>query len=203
MASLGVAVVLGAWLVLTAVAALPRCGEAVRARLPSWCAPLLPSWTFFAPNPATKDKVLMYRDLLANGTYGPLRLVLAEGGARGRAGKALFDASSHLVRLAARGWEEEADARTRSARLMISTSYLVLLNRAASAAHDATAVGFAFVVAHASLRDEAPQVVFVSAVHRLESTVVNADMWDTGLREGGVQKGSVREGGVREGSTPW
>ncbi|MCX5384711.1 hypothetical protein [Streptomyces sp. NBC_00083] len=193
MASLCVAVVLATWLLLTAAAALPRLGQTVRGRLPAWCVPLLPSWTFFAPNPATKDKVLMYRDVLANGTFGPLRLVLPEGGARGRPGKALFDAASHLVRQAAHGWEEE-DARTRDAHLMISTSYLVLLNRAASAAHDATAIGFAFVIAHASLRDEAPEVVFVSAVHRLENAAEGVGAWDTGVREGDVRESGVREG---------
>ncbi|MFJ8388859.1 hypothetical protein ACIQ9Q_30885 [Streptomyces sp. NPDC094438] len=190
MVSLCVAVVLASWLLLTVVAALPRIGEAARMRVPGWFAPLLPSWTFFAPNPATKDKVLMYRDTLANGTVGPLRLVLPEGGARGRPGKALFDAASHLMRRAARGWEEEPDARTRDARLMISTPYLLLLNRAATAPHDATAVSFEFVIAHASLRDEDPQVVFVSAVHGLESAMGDTGVRGTESRESGVQEGT-------------
>ncbi|MFI9723607.1 hypothetical protein ACIHFE_28785 [Streptomyces sp. NPDC052396] len=184
MGSVLVAVALAVWLLVTVVAALPRIGDAVRKRVPTWFAPLLPAWTFFAPNPATKDKVLMYRDVLANGSAGPLRLVLPEGGARGRAGKALFDAAAHLMRQAAKGWEEEPDAPTRDARLMISTPYLLLLNRAAAAPHDAAAIGFEFVLANASLRDEDPQVVFVSAVHRLE----------TGVGEAGVPKAGAREG---------
>ncbi|MEU9191552.1 hypothetical protein [Streptomyces hundungensis] len=163
-----VAVVLAGWLLLTVVAALPRIGTAARRHVPDWFAPLLPAWTFFAPNPATKDKVLMYRDTLANDTVGPLRLVLPEGGAGGRPGKALFDAASQLLRRAAAGWDEEPDARIRDARLMISTPYLLLLNRASTAPHDATAVSFEFVIAHASRRDEEPEVVFVSAVHRLK-----------------------------------
>ncbi|MGP9022814.1 hypothetical protein ACT1U9_30970 [Streptomyces sp. BR1] len=189
-----VAVVLAAWLLLTVVAALPRIGEALRKRVPAWFSPLLPSWTFFAPNPATKDKVLMYRDVLANDTLGPLRLVLPEGGEGGRAGKALFDAAAHLVRRAAQGWEEEPDARTRDARLMISTPYLLLLNRAASAPHDAAAVGFEFVIAHASLRDEDPQVIFVSVVHRLGTDVRDVDVRDADAREVDVQAPGAREG---------
>ncbi|MFG2143050.1 hypothetical protein ACGFRG_02465 [Streptomyces sp. NPDC048696] len=198
MGSVVVAVVLAAWLMLTVVAALPRIGEALRKRVPAWFSPLLPSWTFFAPNPATKDKVLMYRDVLANGTVGPLRLVLPDGGAGGRAGKALFDAAAHLVRRAAQGWEEEPDARTRDARLMISTPYLLLLNRAASAPHDAAAVGFEFVIAHASLRDEDPQVIFVSMVHRLGAGTPGADARGSDARDGVVRDEEARDIGVRE-----
>ncbi|MEV5283471.1 hypothetical protein [Streptomyces sp. NPDC052811] len=57
---------------------------------------------------------------------------------------------------------------------MISTPYLLLLNRAAAAPHDATAVSFEFVIAHASRRDEEPEVVFVSAVHRLKGAADGA-----------------------------
>ncbi|MCQ4040794.1 hypothetical protein ACFOSC_08730 [Streptantibioticus rubrisoli] len=203
MGSVLVAVVLALWLLLTVVGALPRTGGALRKRIPAWFAPLLPSWTFFAPNPATKDKVQMYRDILANGSVSPLRLVLPEGGARGRAGKALFDAASHLTQGAARGREEEPDTRVRDARLMIGTPYLLLLNRAAAAPHDAAAVAFEFVIVHASLREEDPQVVFVSAVHRLETAVGRAQpgMWEPGAPEPSARKPSAREPGEQPTAT--
>ncbi|WP_424888893.1 hypothetical protein [Streptomyces sp. XH2] len=176
MLSTVVAVLLGLWLAVTVLAALPRIGGAVRSRVPAWFSPLVPSWTFFAPRPATRDQILMYRDFLAGGAACPLREVWPGGGPRGRAGKAASDAIGHLLeavaesRRAGRGHGPE-EARLRDARLMVGTPYLLLLGRAAAAPHDATAVGYQFAIAAASLREESPEVIFVSAVHRLESGV--------------------------------
>ncbi|MGW2597947.1 hypothetical protein [Streptomyces klenkii] len=176
MGSMIVAVLLAAWLAVTVLAALPRIGGGVRGRVPAWFSPLVPSWAFFAPRPATRDQVLMYRDFLANGAFGPLREVWPGGGPGGRAGKAVSDTAGHLLetvgksRRAGRAGGPE-EARLRDARLMISTPYLLLLGRACAAPHDAAAVGLQFAIAFASLREEEPEVVFVSAVHRLETGV--------------------------------
>ncbi|MEU1625581.1 hypothetical protein ABZ746_09685 [Streptomyces sp. NPDC020096] len=175
-----VAIVLVAWVACTVLASLPKIGKVVRARIPAWFSPLLPSWTFFAPSPATRDRALFYRDLLDNGV-GPLREVWPQGAPGGRAAKAVADASSHLLELVIAAHDDDDGSRTgrsdddgrkagrsRDAELMMSTAYLLLLGRAVAAEHDASAVGVQFVIALTSLRDEEPQVLFISAAHQLE-----------------------------------
>lgn len=164
------AIVLVAWVACTVLASLPKIGKVVRARIPAWFSPLLPSWTFFAPSPATKDRTLLYRDLLHNGV-GPLREVWPQGVPGGRAAKAVADESSHLLEMVISAHDDDDGSRTdrsKDAELMMSTAYLLLLGRAVAAEHDVSAVGVQFVIALTSLRGEQPQVLFISAAHQLE-----------------------------------
>jgi hypothetical protein len=68
-----VAVVLGVWLVCTI---LGQFATVTRGKRFGWVrrwdyAGLIPTWTFFAPNPATADLHVVYRDRLADGTLTP------------------------------------------------------------------------------------------------------------------------------------
>lgn len=159
-------VVLTGWLAVTALVPLPVVGKAVRRALPEWLSPLVPSWTFFAPRPGTDDRVLFYRDLLANGEVGPLRAVWPQEPPPGRARKAVADAASQLSAfIPAR---PESSGAERNLEIMVSPPYLLLLARCAAARHDMAAVGVQFAVVLTNLREEPPRVVFTSAVHRLE-----------------------------------
>jgi len=164
------------WVVLTVLNAVPALSRRVNRVVPGVLQPLIPSWNFFAPNPATSDHALLYRDLLEGDTFGPWRQVwtfrpksplVIFWDPTSRPKKAASDAVSYLMQLA-RDEDAPPEVAERDARLMVSIPYLLLLNRVVNADHDVTAVACQFAVAAASLRDELPRVIFVSEVHRLD-----------------------------------
>src|SRR5262249_47688071 len=74
--TVAVGMCLGAWLLLTVVAQVPRLGDLMyrRVALGRW-AGLIPSWSFFAPNPANRDFALFYRERYQSGDLSPWREV--------------------------------------------------------------------------------------------------------------------------------
>lgn len=169
---------LAAWLAVTVFGALPRAEGAVDRCVPAWFRPLIPSWSFFAPNPPSNDRVLVYRDIRGDHTLGPFREVWPPGRTGpalldGRADKAATDAISELLVLVAKRHQasDEPSAVLRSgdaARVMVSTPYLLLLNRVTTAPHDPLAEAVQFAVTTTNHLQEEPEIVFVSATHRLE-----------------------------------
>jgi hypothetical protein len=131
---------------------------------------LLPIWTFFAPNPATGDFYLVYRDELSVGGSTIWRELSAPRSARTvaaiwnpdrRYNKALFDVASALA--------DEAN-KSNGARIQLSLPYLSLLTLVCSRAlHDPLAVTTQFLVLsdHGLGRGEEPLPVFLSEWHSL------------------------------------
>ncbi|MFI1106138.1 hypothetical protein [Streptomyces melanogenes] len=163
----------GCWLLATVLVALPARADPLKARIPAWLNPVVPSWTFFAPRPAVNDTILLYRDVSVRGDVGPLREVWPRTRPCGRAGKAVDDAVSHLLQSIGESEPGEPAAeleRAHTAQVMLSVPYLMLLNRCAGAVHDPTADRLQFAIARASRRAEQPEVLFLSATHRLPSS---------------------------------
>ncbi len=162
------AVLFAVWLLVTI---------AYQFRLKGWVLALkryddfamIPAWTFFAPNPATTDTHLLYRDKLACGDVmrwrevpfhpGPLRSLWNP---RKRFQKGLSDLGNEL-RHSAPYHREDPDF------MLIDTGFLALLNFVTCQPHASSAVYTQFAVARSYGRGSARacDVVFLSRFHRI------------------------------------
>jgi hypothetical protein len=133
---------------------------------------LIPVWTFFAPNPATGDFYVVYRDELNSGaltawveTATPRarqRLLASIWNPDRRATKALFDIGSALSVVARDFADPEA--------VQLTLPYLALLTFVCSQAHhtrEAVATQFMLLTDHGLDKPSAPVPVFLSRWHNL------------------------------------
>jgi hypothetical protein len=157
--------VLLVWLAASVIGQFPgRWNEALRARD---AFGLIPSWSFFAPNPARSDCHLVYRHVLDDGgvTEWTEAFVWRSTWTRAiwnpdrRVEKAISDANSHLAR------------RKDVGGVHWSTPYLLLLNYVSGlpAPADAVAVQFALLGSFGYDADAAPFARFLSDAHPLEA----------------------------------
>lgn len=163
---LAVVAVLAGWLLASAVAQLPgRWSDGIRR----WdVAGLIPSFSFFAPNPASTDCLILYRHLLADGrvtdwtsafVWRPVPWRAVWNPDR-RAEKAISDATSALAR------------RSGCAGVRLSVSYLVLLNYVSALPRSTGAVGVQFALMGAAAFSDRPAFArFVSDTHPLYDAV--------------------------------
>jgi hypothetical protein len=161
-----VAAALGVWLLASAVGQLP--GPLSRWIRERDAVGLIPSFSFFAPNPASTDCCIVYRHVLADGqvtgwtsafVWRPVPWRALWNPDR-RAEKAISDATSALARY--------ADQRG----VRLSVSYLMLLNYVAALPRSAGAVGVQFALVGAAEFSELPPFVrFVSDTHSLYEAV--------------------------------
>lgn len=130
---------------------------------------LLPAWTFFAPRPGTSDVNLLYRDRLVDGSTTPWRATSFRdpGWIRflwnpyRRRQKCLFDMYQSLGMFAAEVKSVE--------RIVLHGGYIALLNFVSSLPRNPLHISTQFLLAHTpgALRENEPQILFISAVHRL------------------------------------
>ena len=133
---------------------------------------LVPTWTFFAPNPGMTDYYLLYRDRLLDGSFDNWRKVELKQSENGfrlalwnptkRKHKALSDLVSSLISV--------ADQRSSDA-LIATVPYLLILNFISARPHSLGASGTQFMVLeHSGFSDEPQQsrVLMMSGVHRLD-----------------------------------
>jgi hypothetical protein len=146
----------------------------------SWCpvwlravnvCGLIPTWTFFAPNPGMTDYHLLYRDRLADGSFDNWRQVELKGPENGvrlalwnptkRKHKALSDTVNALIGLSK---HRVGDA------LMVTVPYVLVLNFVTSRPHSlgTTATQF-MVMEHSGFahEPERSRVLVRSGLHRL------------------------------------
>lgn len=157
-----IVVLLAGWLLASALAQLPWgwC-QAVRR----WDAfGIIPSFSFFAPNPASSDCHLLYRHLLDDGSFTrwteafvwrpvPWRFLWNPDR---RAEKAISDATSGLAR------------RTDAIGVRFAVSYLLLLNYVSALPRSINAVGVQFALMGSSeYSDHDPFARFISDTHPL------------------------------------
>ncbi len=135
---------------------------------------LLPSWSFFAPNPARSNWHLVVRFQLESGTITPWReyVIPAAGIGRGiwnprrREEKALSDVSSSIIRRKSRN------------RIQVSLPYVLLLNTVSGleAPSFARCVQFAILSSTADYSAQVPNhevlPLFLSDLHRVPSPSV-------------------------------
>lgn len=160
-------VTLGTWFVLTCLSAFPLkrrlCGRS------EFLSKVVPTWSFFAPNPGSYDFRLLSRDELVDGTitawrelriYSDSRPLMAAVWNPGqRRKKALFDIAQELS-VGASAWDDPEMVK-------LSVPYLLLLTYVSSSAFSALSRRRQFVLVTASRRCD-PTVLFVSEMHDLE-----------------------------------
>ena len=164
-------VLLLAWFVASILGQFPgRLNDRLRARD---AFGLIPSWSFFSPNPARSDCHLVYRHVIRGGnvTDWTETFVWRPTWARSiwnpdrRVEKAISDANSHLARL------KEVDG------VQWLTPYLLLLNYVSGLPRpvEAVAVQYALLGSFGHDVSAAPFVRFASDVHPLEEPGVGSD----------------------------
>ena len=157
-------ILLLAWLAASVIGQFPgRLNDRLRT---ADAFGLIPSWSFFAPNPARSDCHLVYRHILRGGvvTEWSEAFVWRPTWARWvwnpdrRVEKAISDASSHLSR------RKDLDG------VQWTTPYLLLLNYVSGLprSDDAMAVQYALLGSFGYNIGTAPFVRFVSDAHPLE-----------------------------------
>jgi hypothetical protein len=162
-----VCIVVVLWLILTLAYQYDRVQVAI-GRLDPF--KLLPSWAFFAPNPAYRDLHIVVRELRANGTLGPCTPIcffpdrslghLFWNPAK-RPRKILQDAVQSMKRF--RRWSASEKV------LQCSLPYLLILHYVTtqySRGPDAVAVQFA-VIETSGWEDRRIWITFLSGFHRL------------------------------------
>ncbi len=171
MSPLGAALglVFGVWLVLTVLNQF-RKPDLLRVLRPFDPFALIPSWTFFAPNPAVNDVNLLVRDELGGGVKSPWREVdqlhpnpwRALWHPEKRTRKAVYDLSVSVGELV-------RDTTIDPELYSYDLAYLLLLNHTSSQPRSALTTRRQFMVVRSRgyADDRAPAVVFVSWFHRL------------------------------------
>jgi hypothetical protein len=142
---------------------------------------MIPSWTFFAPNPGTRDHELLYRDRLVDGRYSAWKEIERPVGSLARAfwnpakrrQKAVVDMCSILMRIASRSKTEIA-----AKRLVISVPYLGLLTYISCKEAGPLSVQRQFLIAHTfgHHSDKKPEILYVSHLHALTESEGPSDV---------------------------
>jgi hypothetical protein len=135
--------------------------------------PVVPRWTFFAPNPLVKDYHLLYRDVWESGTSA-WRVAVGKEPAPGsvfwralwnpggRQHKALLDVVGAVNQIA----ELERD-KGPTAVLHYTVPYLLLLNFVSGLSHDPRTTGVQFLVM-AQAMDTPAHPIILSSIHSLD-----------------------------------
>jgi hypothetical protein len=172
--AVSVSLILTGWFVMSVIAqAVPRVhyhlGVASRFGL-------IPSWRFFAPNPATSDTHLFFRDRSADRTVGSLRPASTIASRHWHQlfwnpskfhDKVITDVSGALLQHSRELGRAGLDDRL----ITLSTPYLALLHLAMRAPHRPESVARQFILADEtpSANDAERRIVFVSGFHCFDS----------------------------------
>jgi hypothetical protein len=162
------AVVFGALLVVTAATQPRRWRWATWLKHQDACA-VIPTWTFFAPNPGVMDTRVLWREQLADGTVSPWHEVVPPHGGplraiwnpAKRARKAVTDCGPMVVRLVGRNRESPLP--------LLSLPYLMLVQYIAGRPGSPLSVARQFTVVNTQGGDEEDGVfrlLFLSRWHR-------------------------------------
>jgi hypothetical protein len=161
-------VVAAVWFGATAIAQFRSgVGRRIKAHDPF---ALVPMWTFFAPNPGTRDLRLLCRDRLIDGTLAPWHEVLAPGTGVRRAvwnpwkrqRKALFDAGQLVSQIAAQNGDDPL--------VLLSFPFVMLLAAVSALPSSPLSVARQFVIVDTAGSDDGPQeprLIFASHWHDL------------------------------------
>jgi len=126
---------------------------------------LIPTWTFFAPNPVSSDRFLYYRDYVSDKSTEWKKANKEESFAcidllwnpSRREEKAITDAMFQLLRM--------SDSFDKD-RLHLTTSYLTILNFITTRTHEPNTVAIQFLFATKRF-DEFTKPLFVSSIHAI------------------------------------
>jgi hypothetical protein len=163
---------LASWLTLTVVVNIPPLSTKLLSLFPlgRWTS-VVPSWGFFAPNPAKSDHALLYRDRFDSGDLSPWQevpflsgqprsILTAVWNPKSRPRKALSDAAAHLAAIV-------RDSGKTETGLILSVPYLLILNRISHIPRGPGVTGRQFLVVLHSITQADPEVFIVSNIHDL------------------------------------
>jgi hypothetical protein len=160
------AIVFATWFIASVVCQLKwlKLGRILKRY--DYCS-ILPSWTFFAPNPGMTDFQILYRDRLINEVITPWaslkdvnHLAWSVWHPSKRQRKALSDLCQNIMRLARRNGIEE--------RLVISMPYLALLSFVTQRPRPPFSKQRQFLIAKTQRETVGdPDILFVSHFHDL------------------------------------
>lgn len=130
---------------------------------------LIPSWSFFAPNPGTSDFQILYRDSLFDGTYTYWKeieyrdksLLDMIWNPEKRKRKAIVDLCTFVLQI--------ADRNSKNKRLLVSVPYLTILTYINSIPRNNLAIHRQFLIARTFgfNTTKEPEILFISHSHRL------------------------------------
>jgi hypothetical protein len=170
--SVAVAVLFGGLWVVTLLSQWRRVRPISWLKRHDACA-VIPVWTFFAPNPGTRDVRLLWRQRYADGTLSPWRETTAPrvGPWKGiwnpakRVRKAVTDVSPSVLR--------RAVTHPDSSLTVISVPYLMIVNHVSSLPGASLANARQFMIAYTDGSDRSatpePKIQLVSHWHLLEA----------------------------------
>jgi len=166
-----VALLLGALLIVTLLAQLRRVPPVMWLKRYDACA-LIPAWTFFAPNPGTRDARLLWRQRYTDGRLSPWRETTGPQvtpwkglwNPTKRVRKGVTDATSSVLRRAVNF--------PHSQLTVISVPYLLIVNHICALPGAEMANARQFMIAYTDRsnagREGEPRVQFVSHWHLIE-----------------------------------
>jgi hypothetical protein len=168
-----VAVLAGLALVITALAQLRRVRPVVWLKRHDAIA-LIPAWTFFAPNPGTRDLRLLWRQRYPDGSVSPWHETAVPDPGPWRAiwnphkrlRKAVTDICPSIVR--------RAHEFPESQLTVVSVPYLMVANHICSLPGALTANARQFLIAYTHGSDDHPWIQFISHWHALEAPAPDA-----------------------------
>jgi len=182
-----VAAVLTAWIALTVANQFERGRKFIDGILQLDALALIPSWTFFAPDPGRTDTHVVYREVYEGGTlanWRALRLVsrptmfgLSHG--ERRVAKGIVDQLPELLQGGQSPSDQAADQQVAGERdelhsaspaVMFTNAYLAALSLVTQEQHDAfaAAVQFALAISDSPEREHDSTLLFISAIHSLD-----------------------------------
>lgn len=174
---------------------------------------LVPTWTFFAPNPATTDYHFLYRDRLADGTVTPWTEIVRVHDRRWwhivwnpnkRRRKVFTDiVAMLLVRLGST--LKDSDIRRRGDRRYVliperwhtTWPYLFLLNYVSSLPRHRSAIETQFGIFRsqsAVVDADAVEVALISALHKLDRGPNGDDLQTEGVAAPTIRAGAIDVG---------
>lgn len=157
---------LGSWFLISILAQVHRFRRLQRLRYRDMFF-VLPHWHFFAPNPKIDDFHLLYRDKLFDGQYTPWREIAFKQNAFWRG---LWNPERRLVKTLEQMSNSMcyfADKPVKKKRLLVSVSYIVLLNYVMSLPYSNLSDFRQFLIAKTFgyYTSQEPEIVFVSYLH--------------------------------------
>jgi hypothetical protein len=136
---------------------------------------LIPLWTFFAPNPATRDYEVLYRDQLVDGEYTAWRQLYSDGvpwlcglwNPLKRVKKANIDMTQFVAQELSRAIKSGKDDDARG--VFISLPYIGLATRVTAAPRGPLSARTQFMVALSNAYSDLqePDILFISPLFEL------------------------------------
>src|SRR5919112_1882947 len=161
-------VILGIWLLLSIIAQFNEIKWTQRIRDQDHFK-VIPSWTFFAPNPGISDYQILYRDMLFDGqlsnwkeiSYRNMSILHSMYSSDKRRRKAIAESCKILL--------QDANNDPENKSILISIPYLTILTYIMSMPKNRLCENRQFLIARTFgyIQSKQPEILFISHQHKL------------------------------------